>query len=371
VHGVVDFIEADVEEARQQYERPLDVIEGPADGRHEDRRRPLRRRQDVPAAGREERPRDEAAVAYLEPFMEAEKAAKADGAPRRASIVLATVKGDVHDIGKNIVGRRARVQQLRGHRPRRDGAGDRILEAAAENGVDVVGLSGLITPSLDEMVFVAREMERRGLRVPLLIGGATTSPQHTAVKIAPEYEGDRRARARRVARGRRRVEPARPAGARNAAARDRERQARLREQHARRRERPLRSFAEARPTAWRSTWHEDDLPAPAFLGRRELVDVPLATLVPYIDWTFFFHAWELKGRVPRIFEHPQYGEPRRASCTTTRRRCSPGSSTGASCAPAACTASGRPRRRRRHRAVRRRVAGDGGRAVPDAAPAGA
>ena len=187
VHGIVDFIEEDTEEARQRADRPLDVIEGPlmsgmqvvgdlfGDGK-------MFLPQVVKSARAMKR-----AVAYLEPYMEAEQAA-GGGAPRaRGKVVLATVKGDVHDIGKNIVGvvlgcNDYEVIDLGVMVP-----AERILETAVEEKVDVVGLSGLITPSLDQMVDVAREMERRGLDLPLLIGGATTSRQHTAVRIAPAY----------------------------------------------------------------------------------------------------------------------------------------------------------------------------------------
>ena len=305
VHGVVDFIEADVEEARQQYGRPLHVIEGPLmDG--------MRTVGDLFGAGKMFLPQVvksaramKRAVAYLEPFMAAEQV---DGPPAtQGKVLLATVKGDVHDIGKNIVGV---VLGCNSYEVIDLGVmvhGDRILDAAADHGVDVVGLSGLITPSLDEMVIVAREMQRRGMRVPLLIGGATTSPQHTAVKIAPEYEGD----TVHVLDASRAVGVVSslldPQGRETLRRETRELQARLRDQHARRRERPLLSFADAQANRLAITWHQDDLPAPAFLGRRELLDVPLSTLVPYIDWTFFFHAWELKGRVPQIFQHPKYG----------------------------------------------------------------
>ena len=208
VHGVVDFIEQDVEEARRTLARPLDVIEGPLmDG--------MKIVGDLFGAGKMFLPQVvksaramKKAVAYLLPYMEEEK--RDSGATRRSQgkIVMATVKGDVHDIGKNIVGvvlgcNNYEVVDLGVMVP-----ADRILQTAVEEGADLVGLSGLITPSLDEMVFVAREMERRGFTIPLLIGGATTSRQHTAVKIAPEFSPAGRARPRRVARGGRRVEPA-------------------------------------------------------------------------------------------------------------------------------------------------------------------
>ncbi|MDE3026102.1 MAG: cobalamin-dependent protein, partial [Acidobacteriota bacterium] len=237
------------------------------------------------------------AVAYLEPYMEDEKAA----GRVQGKIVLATVKGDVHDIGKNIVGvvlgcNNYEVIDLGVMVP-----GDAVLDAALENGADAVGLSGLITPSLDQMVDVAREMERRGLSLPLLIGGATTSRQHTAVRIAPQYgqpvihvldasrvvgvvsdllEPDRR----------RRLD-----------AENREEQERLRDQYAERERKPLLSLVEARSNRQRVSF--DDLPTPAFIGR-EVIEPGLDTLRGYIDWQFFFHAWELKGKFPAILEQP-------------------------------------------------------------------
>ena len=224
MHGVVDFIEADVEEARQQYARPLEIIEGPLmDG--------MKVVGDLFGAGKMFLPQVvksaramKRAVAYLEPFMAAEREARmaAGGAAETASkgkIVLATVKGDVHDIGKNIVGvvlgcNSYEVVDLGVMVPC-----DKILQTAIDEKADLIGLSGLITPSLDEMVFVAKEMERRGIHLPLLIGGATTSRQHTAVKIAPEYTRKHRPRARRVARRRRGVEPAERRAARRVRAR--------------------------------------------------------------------------------------------------------------------------------------------------------
>ncbi len=184
MHGIVDYIEEDAEEARQKSSRPLDVIEGPLmDG--------MRVVGDLFGSGRMFLPQVvksaramKRAVAYLEPFMEAEKAGSAPSAGR---VVLATVKGDVHDIGKNIVGV---VLGCNGYEVIDLGVmvpADAILDTAVDQDCDVVGLSGLITPSLDEMVVVAKEMERRGMELPLLVGGATTSRQHTAVRIAPEY----------------------------------------------------------------------------------------------------------------------------------------------------------------------------------------
>ena len=308
VHGIVDFIEEDVEEARAKYPRPLDDHRGPADGRHEGGRRPVRRRQDVPAAGGEERAGDEeggrvpAAVHGAGDGRQGSRAA-------RARIVLATVKGDVHDIGKNIVGvvlgcNSYEVVDLGVMVP-----ADRILQTAIDQQADLVGLSGLITPSLDEMVFVAKEMERREFRTPLLIGGATTSRQHTAVKIAPEYSQRDGPRPRRVARGRRRVEPAESDASGRASSRPTgAQQATLREQHSARRERPLLSYQAALENRL-----ADRLARADGFRRRRRSDGACSTTcrsvksVPYIDWTFFFAAWELKGRFPAILDHPQYG----------------------------------------------------------------
>src|SRR5437762_1204682 len=255
------------------------------------------------------------AVAYLEPYMEAEQAA-AGGAPRaRGKAVLATVKGDVHDIGKNIVGvvlgcNDYEVIDLGVMVP-----AERILEVAAEEEADVVGLSGLITPSLDHMVDVAREMERRGLDLPLLIGGATTSRQHTAVKIAPAFSQPivhvlDASRAVGVVAG---LLDAK--GKPELDRKNRQEQAELRELHGRKRDKPLLPLAMAYTNRLKLDWRADDVPKPAFLGVRTVNtdrdDVTLEELVRYIDWTFFFTAWELTGRFPAILDHPQQGKAAR------------------------------------------------------------
>ncbi len=311
VHGVVDFIDDDVEEARRKYARPLEIIEGPLmDG--------MKVVGDLFGAGKMFLPQVvksaramKKAVAYLEPFMEAERQAGGAGgagvARGKGTIVLATVKGDVHDIGKNIVGvvlgcNSYDVVDLGVMVP-----GDRILQEAVDRGADIVGLSGLITPSLDEMAFVAKEMQRRGLTIPLLIGGATTSRQHTAVKIAPEY-GQSTVHVLDASRVVDVVssllsDTARPAFEQA----NREAQATLREQYSARRAAPLLSYEAARRNALAIDWAVEVLPPPPFVGGRVLDDVPLAELVPLIDWTFFFAAWELKGRFPAILDHPQYG----------------------------------------------------------------
>jgi 5-methyltetrahydrofolate--homocysteine methyltransferase len=333
VHGVVDFIDQDVEEARRSYARPLDIIEGPLmDG--------MKVVGDLFGAGKMFLPQVvksaramKKAVAYLEPYMEQEKLAlrqahgerNADtgaaqgagddvqgrGQRARGKIVLATVKGDVHDIGKNIVGvvlgcNSYDVVDLGVMVP-----ADRILQTAVDQHADLIGLSGLITPSLDEMVFVAREMERRNIGLPLLIGGATTSRQHTAVKIAPEYG---RATvhvldASRVVD----VVASLLSGDRRGAfeQQNRELQRKLREQHSARTQRPLLAYEAARANRPQIDWSRESLPQPSFVGRRVVAEVPLETLVPCIDWTFFFVAWELKGRFPAILDHPQYGKAAR------------------------------------------------------------
>jgi 5-methyltetrahydrofolate--homocysteine methyltransferase len=297
VHGIVDFIEADTEEVRLARERPLDVIEGPLmDG--------MRIVGDLFGSGRMFLPQVvksaramKRAVAYLEPFMEEEKA----GGSAQGKVLLATVKGDVHDIGKNIVGvvlgcNNYEVIDLGVMVP-----AERILDTAVAEGADVVGLSGLITPSLDQMVDVAEEMERRGLDVPLLVGGATTSRQHTAVRIAPAYSHETvhvldASRVTDVVSSL--LDPARRTVL---DAENRELQARLREQHAEKQRRPLLPLEEARRNRDRVAF--DELPEPAFTGLRS-VEPELGELVPLIDWQFFFHAWDLKGKFPKIVEQP-------------------------------------------------------------------
>jgi len=255
------------------------------------------------------------AVAYLEPFMQAERDARmaAGGAVEVASkgkIVMATVKGDVHDIGKNIVGvvlgcNSYDVIDLGVMVPV-----DRILQTAVDEKADLVGLSGLITPSLDEMVFVAKEMERRGINLPLLIGGATTSRQHTAVKIAPEYAQPtvHVLDASRVVD----VVSSLMSGDRRAAFAEENRtlQDTLRRQHAARKERPLLPYETALANRLQIDWTREAVAEPSFTGRRTVTPA-LEDLIPYIDWTFFFAAWELKGRFPAILDHPEQGQAAR------------------------------------------------------------
>jgi 5-methyltetrahydrofolate--homocysteine methyltransferase len=304
VHGIVDFIEADTEEARQQLDRPLDVIEGPL-------MNGMKVVGDLFGSGKMFLPQVvksaramKRSVAYLEPYMEAEKEqARSSGRPerRQGTVVLATVKGDVHDIGKNIVGvvlgcNNYRVIDLGVMVP-----ADRILDTAIAEGADAIGLSGLITPSLDEMVSTAGEMQRRGLRLPLMIGGATTSRQHTAVRIAPAYEGSTvhvldASRVVGVVSDLLDEDRAQLLDASNRAE-----QERLRELHANRHRVPVLPIDAARANAEQVPLA--DLPTPAFTGvhtRRPSI----AELREMIDWTFLFLAWELKGKYPAILDQP-------------------------------------------------------------------
>src|SRR5262249_55960989 len=229
----------------------------------------------------------------------------------RGKIVMATVKGDVHDIGKNIVGvvlgcNDYEVIDLGVMVPC-----EKILQTAKEAAADMIGLSGLITPSLDEIVHVAKEMERQGFQVPLLIGGATTSSKHTAVKIAPCYQQSvihvkDASRCVPVVDKLMRPEQKTELDKENRAAQERER-----ESFRRRKERKLVSYAEACQRRFRIDWNAAPIPRPAFLGARVLRDFPLAEIVPYIDWSPFFMAWELKGKYPDIFKDPAVGKEAR------------------------------------------------------------
>ncbi len=305
VHGITEFIEADTEEARQQASRPLDVIDGPLmDG--------MKVVGDLFGAGKMFLPQVvksarvmKRAVLYLEPFMEAEKQRRLDShlddGRGKGKLVLATVKGDVHDIGKNIVGvvlgcNNYEVIDLGVMVPT-----DKILETAVSEGADMIGLSGLITPSLDEMVTVATEMQRRGMKLPLLIGGATTSRLHTAVRIAPVYDGDTvhvldASRVVGVVSELR--DPNRVADVSES---NRLEQERLREQYANRQQRPLLSLEQARANRERISF--DDVPVSSFTGLR-VVSPQLTEIREFIDWQFFFLAWSLKGKFPRILETP-------------------------------------------------------------------
>ena len=312
VHGITDYIAADVEEARLAADRPLTVIEGPLmDG--------MNTVGDLFGSGRMFLPQVvksarvmKQAVACLLPYMEQEKGTA--GAKSAGKIVLATVKGDVHDIGKNIVGV---VLQCNNYEVVDLGVmvpAEKILEAATAQRADIVGLSGLITPSLDEMCHVAAEFQRNGFDIPLLIGGATTSRVHTAVKIHPNYQRGQAvhvndaSRAVGVAgalmsRARRpqyvadvKAEYARVAAAHGRAERDKRRL-------------PLRA---ARDNALRLDWSSYVPPRPSFLGVRSFADRPLADLIEFIDWTPFFSTWELTGKYPAILEDKKFGEAARA-----------------------------------------------------------
>jgi 5-methyltetrahydrofolate--homocysteine methyltransferase len=309
VKGIDAYIEADTEEARQKLGRPLSVIEGPLMAG-------MGVVGDLFGAGKMFLPQVvksarvmKKAVAYLTPFMEAEKAELAAAGREvkpHGKIVLATVKGDVHDIGKNIVGvvlacNNYEVIDLGVMVP-----SEKILECAKSEKVDFIGLSGLITPSLDEMAHVAREMERQGFKLPLLIGGATTSRAHTAVKIAPHYSQP----VVHVADASRAVpvtasllnEESKPAFLE----RHRAEYEALRKAHAAPRLKivPLETARTRRtPIEWRA----EDLAVPEFTGLRVLDEFPLEIIRDFIDWTPFFHAWALKGVYPRIFDHKEYG----------------------------------------------------------------
>ena len=309
VHGITEFIIEDTEAARAASSKPLDVIEGPLMAG-------MSRVGDLFGAGKMFLPQVvksarvmKQAVGYLLPFMEAEKA----GQKRKAAgkILMATVKGDVHDIGKNIVGV---VLQCNDYEVIDLGVmvpADRILDAAVEHCVDVIGLSGLITPSLDEMVFVAGEMERRGFSIPLLIGGATTSRTHTAVKIEPSYKRGSTtyvldaSRAVGVVSG-----LLSPSEKDRLQAETRADYIRVREQFARGQEAKTRaSLADARTNRFAIDWNETPpQPRPSFLGVQAFPDYDLRELVKFVDWSPFFQSWELVGRYPDILTDDVVGE---------------------------------------------------------------
>jgi 5-methyltetrahydrofolate--homocysteine methyltransferase len=313
VKGIVDFIDQDTEEARKKYNRPLSVIEGPLMAG-------MNIVGDLFGSGKMFLPQVvksarvmKKAVAWLFPFMEEEKQ-RLGNARAQGRVLLATVKGDVHDIGKNIVGvvlgcNNYEVIDLGVMVPT-----DKILSAAREKQVHIVGLSGLITPSLDEMAHVAREMERQGFDLPLLIGGATTSKAHTAVKIAPGYSEPvvhvlDASRAVGVVSNllSQQLKPAFVQSVRG----DYEK---LRAHHAGQKARPLLPIAQARERKAPIEWAPADLAQPGFTGIRTLTTdttapasarIALADLVPFIDWSPFFHTWEIRGRYPAILEKPE------------------------------------------------------------------
>ncbi|MGH7827764.1 MAG: methionine synthase [Candidatus Binatia bacterium] len=306
IKGIVDYIEQDLEEALKNYDRPLRIIEGPLmDGMNIVGDLFGEGKMFLPQVVKSARVMKKA-VAYLTPLMEAEKQA-AQQTKRRAKLVFATVKGDVHDIGKNIVGvvlgcNNYEVIDLGVMVP-----ADKIIETAIHENADIIGLSGLITPSLDEMVHVAGEMERRGLSVPLLIGGATTSKRHTAVKIAPAY-GHETIHVVDASRAVPAVGALTKAEARKALdEQNRKEQVEIREQFASRMTAELVAYEEARRRKFHTEWDEDRISLPEFTGPRVLSGFPLAELVPYIDWSPFFHTWEIRGRYPDLLNDPARG----------------------------------------------------------------
>jgi len=306
VKGLTDFIDQDVEEARQKYGKPLHVIEGPLmDG--------MNVVGDLFGSGKMFLPQVvksarvmKKAVAYLTPYLEAEKL-KAQDTSVRTKLVFATVKGDVHDIGKNIVGvvlscNNYDVIDLGVMVP-----AEKIIDTAIEEKADIIGLSGLITPSLDEMTHVASEMTRRGLNIPLLIGGATTSKRHTAVKIAPSYQHETihvvdASRAVPVVGALMKPETRQAFDAQN-----RKEQAEIRVQFENRAGTQLLTYDEAMRHKLHTEWDDHHVAVPEFIGRRVLNDFPLSELVPYIDWSPFFHTWEMRGRYPDLLNDPARG----------------------------------------------------------------
>jgi len=314
VHGIGTYIEQDTEEARQKVERPLHVIEGPLMAG-------MNVVGDLFGSGKMFLPQVvksarvmKQAVAYLMPFMEQEK--RDLGLADQASagkILLATVKGDVHDIGKNIVGV---VLQCNNYDVIDLGVMvpvQKILDTARERKVDIIGLSGLITPSLDEMCHVAAEMEREGFDLPLLIGGATTSRVHTAVKISPNYHKSQAIYVTDASRAVGVVSSLMsPEGRPKAIAKVREEYARMADSYARgQAEKARTSIADARANRLKLDWAVYTPPKPTFLATRAFKAYDLAELARYIDWTPFFHAWELKGTFPRILDDDKYGEAAR------------------------------------------------------------
>ncbi|WP_348655467.1 methionine synthase [uncultured Roseivirga sp.] len=311
VKGIVEFIDEDTEEARQKYEKPLKVIEGPLmDG--------MNVVGDLFGAGKMFLPQVvksarvmKKAVAYLLPFLEEEKAANNDQSSA-AKILLATVKGDVHDIGKNIVGvvlacNNFDIVDLGVMVP-----AEKILDAAVEHKVDAIGLSGLITPSLDEMVHVAKEMERRGLQIPLMIGGATTSRIHTAVKIDPVYSGS----VVHVLDASKSVPVAGELISKETYpsiySRVKTEYARLRDDHANRKQvKNYIPYEEAQANRLQIDWTAKKFVQPKFIGNKTFNDYSLEEIAQYIDWTPFFSTWMLKGKFPRILEDKVVGKEAR------------------------------------------------------------
>ncbi|MGU3574327.1 methionine synthase [Brucellaceae bacterium C25G] len=315
VNGITEFIEADTEEARQKADRPLHVIEGPLMAG-------MNVVGDLFGSGKMFLPQVvksarvmKQAVAVLLPYMEEEKRLNGGNGERQSAgkVLMATVKGDVHDIGKNIVGvvlacNNYEIIDLGVMVP-----SSKILQVARDEKVDIIGLSGLITPSLDEMVNVAAEMEREGLDLPLLIGGATTSRVHTAVKIHPKYE---RGQTVYVVDASRAVgvvsQLLSPDSKISYIQSVRDEYAKVAEAHARNEaEKQRLPLASARANPFKIDWSDYQPPRPSFLGTKVIDDIDLETLSGYIDWTPFFQTWELKGRFPAILEDEKQGEAAR------------------------------------------------------------
>ena len=309
MRGITDHIVADTEEARLSAERPLHVIEGPLmDG--------MNVVGDLFGSGKMFLPQVvksarvmKASVAHLLPFMEEEKELLGTAGTSNGKILMATVKGDVHDIGKNIVGV---VLQCNGYDVVDLGVMvpcDKILAAAIEHDVDMIGLSGLITPSLDEMVYVGKEMQRLDMDMPLLIGGATTSKTHTAVKIEPAYKNGSTVYVTDASRAVGVVGQLLGEGKDEYSSAIREDYVKAREAHLRGQSKKARlTLKEARDNPWTTDWETYTPPKPTFLGTKTLTDYPLSELLSFIDWTPFFATWELKGRYPAILEDDRYGD---------------------------------------------------------------
>jgi 5-methyltetrahydrofolate--homocysteine methyltransferase len=317
--GITDHVEEDVEAARHEYDTSLEIIEGPL-------MRGMQTVGDLFGEGKMFLPQVvksarvmKKAVGYLLPYMEEERKAQGAEQTKRGKVLLATVKGDVHDIGKNIVGV---VLGCNGYEVVDIGVMvpcATIIDKARTEQVDVVGLSGLITPSLDEMVQVAKEFEHEKIGVPLLIGGATTSARHTAVKIAPVYSGDvvhvtDASRAAGVVEN-----LLNPAHREAFVSANRAAQARDVENFQKRQQATLVPYATAVANRWTTDWSVAEIATPEFLGVRPLPKVPLADLVPFIDWSPFFMAWELKGKYPLILEDPTVGTEARKLFDDARR----------------------------------------------------
>ena len=310
VEGILEYIEADTEEARQNYKRPIQVIEGPLmDGMNRVGELFGDGKMFLPQVVKSARVMKKA-VAHLIPYIEKEQAE--GGIQSRGKIVMATVKGDVHDIGKNIVGvvlgcNNYEVIDLGVMVPAED-----ILETARKENADIIGLSGLITPSLDEMVHVAEEMEREGVRIPLLIGGATTSKVHTAVQIEPTYSG----LTVHVKDASRSVGVVSDLMSREKqqtfAEQTREEYEEIRERRSKNRKQVnLLSFSVAQERKSTLDWKKYRAPTPELIGTQVFDDYPLAKLVDYIDWSPFFTTWGLRGKYPNILENPEVGEEAR------------------------------------------------------------